>query len=267
MNPWMKKSLLVFFAFLFVFAPVYAEVSSADEAEISDQLMVLVDAVNANDVDSVLSLVSPSAREGLTAEIRDALSGQSIQFSQSARSYEAVGDGQVRVNTRFSASGPGWSINGLSNYYVFERSDGSWLLVDTNFHERIGSGYVWRMLGWVFLVLGLVGLVFFAFWVWMLVDCAKRSFDDKTLWMLIIFLLSFVGALAYFFVKRKQLKKQPSQPASGAEQEVLSEQTQQLVRYLQKNSGAYSTQQLRDALLNQGYSEADVDEAIRVASQ
>ena len=267
MNPWMKKSLLVFVAFLFVFAPVYAEVSSADEAEINDELVVLVDALNAGEVDSVLSLVSPSAREGLSAEIRDALSGQSMRYRHSVSSYESVGDGQVRVNTRFSSSGPGWSINGMSNYFVFERSGGSWFLVDTNFHERMGSGYILRTFGWIFLIVGPLVLVLFAFWVWMVVDCVKRSFDDKTLWMLIIFLLSYLGAILYYFVKRKQLLKQASQATVPAKQEASSEQTQQLVDYLSKNRDQYSTQQLRDALLNQGYSEADVDEAIRVAGQ
>lgn len=260
-----KQFLLWLFVLLVAVSPVYAEVSAADEAEINNELTVLVDALNAGEVESVLSLVSSSAREGLRAEIRDALTGQSMQYRHSVSSYEEVGDGQVRVNTRFSASGIGWEINGMSNYFVFERSEDSWLLVDTNFHERVGSGYIWKVMGWIFLVLGIVGLLCLAFWVWMLIDCSRRSFDDKMLWLLIIFFLSFLGAVAYFFVKRKKLKKQASQPAQDSPQEASSQQTQQIVDYLSKNRDQYSAQQLRDALLNQGYSQEVVDEAIRIA--
>ncbi|MDD5552022.1 MAG: PLDc N-terminal domain-containing protein [Candidatus Pacebacteria bacterium] len=61
-----------------------------------------------------------------------------------------------------------------------------------------------------FLIFGLV-IFSIIFWILMLVDVVKRDFkkeDDKTMWVLIIALTGFVGALIYYFmIKRKVPKK------------------------------------------------------------
>jgi len=61
----------------------------------------------------------------------------------------------------------------------------------------------------VFLGLGAFGLILALvlglFWVWMLIDAfTNRSLDDvaKIVWVLVIFFLPFLGALAYFFMGR-----------------------------------------------------------------
>ncbi|MBI2451978.1 PLDc_N domain-containing protein [Candidatus Pacearchaeota archaeon] len=44
-------------------------------------------------------------------------------------------------------------------------------------------------------------IALFAFWIWMIVDCAQRDFRDDTekiVWILVIVLLSILGALVYF---------------------------------------------------------------------
>ena len=51
----------------------------------------------------------------------------------------------------------------------------------------------------------LIGLGLFAFWIWMLVDCAQNEpskGNDKVAWILIIVLTGFVGAALYFLVRR-----------------------------------------------------------------
>ena len=53
----------------------------------------------------------------------------------------------------------------------------------------------------------LVALSGFAFWLWMLVDCATNESDQgntKIVWILIILFASIVGALVYFAVRRPQ---------------------------------------------------------------
>ena len=60
----------------------------------------------------------------------------------------------------------------------------------------------------------LVGLAFFAmailgtlFWIWMLVDCVTRepsTGNDKIVWVVIIALTHWIGALIYFLVRRPQ---------------------------------------------------------------
>jgi hypothetical protein len=46
-----------------------------------------------------------------------------------------------------------------------------------------------------------------AFWIIELVDAARRQFPDqavKIVWLVVIFFTHFVGALAYYFVGKKQ---------------------------------------------------------------
>lgn len=49
--------------------------------------------------------------------------------------------------------------------------------------------------------MGVLGTIF---WIWMLVDCATRepSTNDKIVWVLIIALTHWVGALIYLLVRR-----------------------------------------------------------------
>ncbi len=54
----------------------------------------------------------------------------------------------------------------------------------------------------ILLVLG-----FFAFWIWMLVDCVTKNFkkeNDKIVWVLVIVLAGFVGAIIYYFVVKSK---------------------------------------------------------------
>ena len=45
------------------------------------------------------------------------------------------------------------------------------------------------------------------FWVWMIIDCAVNEpggSRDKIVWILVILLAHWVGALVYYFVRRPQ---------------------------------------------------------------
>ena len=59
-----------------------------------------------------------------------------------------------------------------------------------------------------------VGALIFAFWIWMIIDCAGRNFRkdmDKVVWILVIVFLSVLGAAIYYFAvkinDKKELKK------------------------------------------------------------
>ncbi|NLA40395.1 MAG: PLDc_N domain-containing protein [Smithella sp.] len=60
----------------------------------------------------------------------------------------------------------------------------------------------------LFLVLGLVlGLGGTILWIWMIVDCATKepsNGNDKLIWIVIIVLTHWVGALIYLLVRRPQ---------------------------------------------------------------
>ena len=47
----------------------------------------------------------------------------------------------------------------------------------------------------------------FIFWIWMLIDCLTREFNDKLLWFLVIFFLNLFGAILYFFIVKNKKNK------------------------------------------------------------
>lgn len=58
---------------------------------------------------------------------------------------------------------------------------------------------------WAILLFFMFGIAVTAFWIWMLVDCAQRTFppqdqNTKVLWILIIVFTHWIGALIYYFV-------------------------------------------------------------------
>ena len=64
------------------------------------------------------------------------------------------------------------------------------------------------MLMMLFVVI--IGALLFAFWIWMIVDCAKRNFRkemDKVVWILVIVFLSVLGAAIYYFAVKINDKK------------------------------------------------------------
>ena len=51
-----------------------------------------------------------------------------------------------------------------------------------------------------------MALAFFAFWVWMLVDCVRNprlTDTERLIWAIVICLAHFFGALIYFFSGRR----------------------------------------------------------------
>ncbi len=58
-----------------------------------------------------------------------------------------------------------------------------------------------------FMIFGAFG---FAFWIWMLVDCLKfesSEGNDKIIWVLVLVLTNWIGALIYFFVRRSERRR------------------------------------------------------------
>ena len=50
-----------------------------------------------------------------------------------------------------------------------------------------------------------VGLLATAFWIWMIIDCANNEpseGNDKIVWILVIVLAGFLGAVVYYFARR-----------------------------------------------------------------
>jgi len=58
-----------------------------------------------------------------------------------------------------------------------------------------------------------IGILATVFWIFMIIDCAKREFpksDDKIMWILLIVLVGAIGAIIYYFVVKSKDKKPES---------------------------------------------------------
>ena len=66
---------------------------------------------------------------------------------------------------------------------------------------------MFEIFGSFFIFFIIIGFVFFAFWIWMLIDCISNEpsiGNDKVIWVLVILILHGIGALLYFFIRRPQ---------------------------------------------------------------
>jgi hypothetical protein len=73
--------------------------------------------------------------------------------------------------------------------------------------KEIPCDMFWSTFGWLFGAAILVCFGFMTFWIWMLIDCANRKFKDKALWLIIIIIGGFVGALIYYFIIKTKKQK------------------------------------------------------------
>lgn len=61
----------------------------------------------------------------------------------------------------------------------------------------------------LFLFIIVLAIFLTIFWILMIIDVAKRKFkneNDKIVWILIVILLSWLGAVIYYFVIKKDHK-------------------------------------------------------------
>lgn len=61
--------------------------------------------------------------------------------------------------------------------------------------------------GGLMLVIGIISLAFLAFWVWALIDAIKNprlSDNERLIWIIVILLTNWLGALIYLIVGRKK---------------------------------------------------------------
>jgi hypothetical protein len=74
--------------------------------------------------------------------------------------------------------------------------------------ELLGPGLiVGLLLFWLVMIAAFILL--FVFWIYMLVDVAQRKFkheNDKVIWVIIVALLNWLGALIYYFAIKRRNK-------------------------------------------------------------
>jgi hypothetical protein len=66
------------------------------------------------------------------------------------------------------------------------------------------AGIISGAFGLFFLLAGaVIGLLVFAFWIWMLIHAITNkglSDTEKIIWVLVVIFLHFIGAIIYFFL-------------------------------------------------------------------
>lgn len=70
-------------------------------------------------------------------------------------------------------------------------------------NEMLGFGLIATLV----LLIVLLGIAALVFWIWSIIDCAKRKFKNSTeqiVWILVIVFLGVLGSIIYYFaVKRR----------------------------------------------------------------
>lgn len=64
--------------------------------------------------------------------------------------------------------------------------------------------------GWVWsipIVFGILGMAAFVFWIMMLIDAINNEKENKTVWVIVLVFLNFLGAVIYYFAAKMPRKK------------------------------------------------------------
>ena len=186
-------------------------VSQKDKESIQSKINYIVDGVNKNDdPPKIKSMISPNATTELTEEIVDVTSSSTwsiMTIKQSSYKFIQIDPNKISVEGRQQATGIGWYVSGVSIFYEFELINGEWFLLETNFLEKTGIIYVFKMVGLILIAIIILIIPFIIFWIKMLIDASKRDFNDKTLWIIFLIVsLGLLGAIAYYFAVKREKK-------------------------------------------------------------
>ncbi|EKE30140.1 MAG: hypothetical protein ACD_2C00037G0004 [uncultured bacterium (gcode 4)] len=210
------KKILIFLTLIFLFSANYAfsasDISSLDKVRIKQTLRNLVKAINEWDSSAVSELISSENKE-LESDIQDRVSWRiayELDYNPFDKHIETISDDKVKLDAIFAAAGPGWNINWLWTYFILQKNGNKWFIADTDFHTKLWADYVFGIFKKIMIYWSPIFIIIFWFWIWMLIDCIKREFDEKSTWIiLLIFLNVFASILYFFMIKRKNIIRKP----------------------------------------------------------
>lgn len=82
--------------------------------------------------------------------------------------------------------------------------------------KQVDCGEFWDRFGGMFIGIWVAAAVLSiavgGFWIWMLIDCAKRDFKDKLVWIIVLLVGQGFGAILYYFMVKKSAQSKPVQP-------------------------------------------------------
>lgn len=74
------------------------------------------------------------------------------------------------------------------------------------FCDRFGGMFIG-----IWVAAAVVSIAVGGFWIWMLIDCAKREFKDKLVWIIVLLVGQGFGAILYYFMVKKKGQNTPAQ--------------------------------------------------------
>jgi hypothetical protein len=110
---------------------------------------------------------------------------------------------------------------------TFEKTEKGWRPVSGRLPPADLDGFATMLLAipiMFSLFLGLIGISGTILWIWMIIDCATKEPQgtDKVVWILVILLTHFVGALIYLLVRRPKRIQEVGGSESSQPKKVLS---------------------------------------------
>ncbi len=206
---------------------VHAEenIPDSDRKAIGILLEKIEQAMVKEDIDSIMSCMSPSMKKSeydkLQKDLKEKFGDKDyVEYHfyfphyQKFEILEPMKKLKFKVGYsekyKFGTSGTG-SSTGLTANFEVENINGKWLISYTDFYTKDHFFKIIAIPSAVLIILILVG---FVFWIWMLIDCLKRDFDkpnDKIVWVLIIIFLQIIGMIIYYFMVKRKGKKEATQ--------------------------------------------------------
>jgi len=90
-----------------------------------------------------------------------------------------------------------------------------------------------------FIIFFIVIISAIIFTLWMLIDCIRREFKDRVLWILIILLVGLIGSIIYYFmIKRKNVHDNAGDMPIRTQRQVTKEDKVQFIVDYVKNKMA-----------------------------
>lgn len=81
--------------------------------------------------------------------------------------------------------------------------------------KQVDCGEFWDRFGGLFIGIwiaaAVVSIAVGGFWIWMIIDCAKRDFKDKLVWIIVLLVGQGFGAILYYFMVKKSAQSKPVQ--------------------------------------------------------
>jgi hypothetical protein len=189
---------------------VSAQINSIDKSEIRHLTDNIAKSISNNNPEFILQSISPNAPTTLKNEIIDFFDQQNVLFFiQKIDKYSQLNDHQIKIDCTISGSGLNWIVENKPAYYIFEKNDNGWYLIESDFYQQLKANnsilsYLFQFIISIIISLAIIAILSI-FWFWMLIDCIKKNVEDKAMWITVLILFNFLGSIIYYLVVKKQI--------------------------------------------------------------